>query len=97
MTLDIEAIRARIHEAWEMPGGFDVLYGAAETVVHEDLHDLLAEVERLRAYVERLHAHRRAVIADHETYHASLEADNERLRGVLDALLDEIASERKSE
>ena len=45
---DLAAIRARIHEAWDEPGGFDILYGVSETVVRDDLHDLLAEVEKLR-------------------------------------------------
>ena len=45
----LQSIRDRIHAAWELPGGFDVLYGDAETVVTGDIYDLFDEVERLRA------------------------------------------------
>ena len=47
----LQEIRDRIHEAWDLAGGFDVLYGAAETVVTGDIYDLLDEVERLQKQV----------------------------------------------
>ncbi len=48
-SLDVDEIRQRITSAWDLSGGFDVLYGDAETVVASDIYNLLDEVERLRA------------------------------------------------
>jgi hypothetical protein len=62
----------------------------AEFIAHarEDVPALLAEVEQLRTYIERLHAHRAAVIADHAVYSDGLEAENEALREIVRAVAD---------
>ena len=45
---EFATIKARIHENWDMPDDYDVLYSDAEIVVRDDLYALLVEVERLR-------------------------------------------------